>query len=371
MTIAEAVEKLSGRGLATMPTPGRRLQTRADCGPHRPAQWTWLPPDPSRPILAPAEHERAFVEVMRGCSSGVVELRYRHPDDPLRLRKADIEGLSRENLDPLKSELVFGDSRFPAVLVPIQKRDGNWWPLAQVGAWIRRANSATTLQEILVALEAACAGGEIAARGKRRVYAISRALPISHFDPNFVWFSDRNSTLEPWPEQITPEEWPDLTFFARPRPAAGEQYSAAVEQDLDQSDILVELRSKSLCRLTWADIEFSPGDVMAKWPTSEFSRSSVPDPAQPSSDSLRGPAATRERAATRRRGPKPGTVDRYGDSDRALYPELEQLIRDEHLSRTAAAMKLAAADRIGGAGSEENRARRLARRFAGERGTQN
>jgi hypothetical protein len=124
MTIAEAVEKLSGRALQSVPTPGRRLQTRAECGPNCPAEWTWVPPDPSRPILAAGERERAFADLLRACSSGTVELKYRHPDDPFQLRHADIGGLSPENLDPLKSELVFGNARFPAVLVLMQGAAG-------------------------------------------------------------------------------------------------------------------------------------------------------------------------------------------------------------------------------------------------------
>jgi hypothetical protein len=118
MTVREAVERLSGGKLETMPTPGRRVQTRCERRvggrTFAPAEYTWIRPDPARPILAPGEHERAFAVIMRACSSGIAELRYCHPDDPLQSRRADFEGLCLENLDPFRSELVVGDARYSA-----------------------------------------------------------------------------------------------------------------------------------------------------------------------------------------------------------------------------------------------------------------
>jgi hypothetical protein len=66
---------------------------------------------------------------------------------------------------------------------------------------------------------------------------------------------------------------------------------------------------------------------------------------------------------SRRKGPAPGSVDRYGASDRALYRELKRLINEEHLSATAASLKLAEADKVSGIGAKKSRARRLARRY--------
>jgi hypothetical protein len=51
---------------------------------------------------------------MMAFSSGIAELRYRHPDDPLQWRHADFEGLSSEHFDILESELLVGGSRFAA-----------------------------------------------------------------------------------------------------------------------------------------------------------------------------------------------------------------------------------------------------------------
>jgi hypothetical protein len=65
----------------------------------------------------------------------------------------------------------------------------------------------------------------------------------------------------------------------------------------------------------------------------------------------------------RRKGPVPGTVDRYSESDRALYPELKRLIKKERLSATAAALQLANDNRVAGIGSVQSRARRLAGRY--------
>jgi hypothetical protein len=68
---------------------------------------------------------------------------------------------------------------------------------------------------------------------------------------------------------------------------------------------------------------------------------------------------------TRRRGPKAGEIARYADKDRALFPELERIIRDECKTRSAAASALA--DRIAGAGTPESKAKRLAALYAKER----
>jgi hypothetical protein len=66
----------------------------------------------------------------------------------------------------------------------------------------------------------------------------------------------------------------------------------------------------------------------------------------------------------RRKGPEPGTVDRYSELDRKLYPELEQLAK-KCGSVTAAARQLAEQGKVAGTGTstEESRARRLAKRY--------
>jgi hypothetical protein len=113
----------------------------------------------------------------------------------------------------------------------------------------RTSSAATAVRQIRAALEIACARNEIRARGRRRVYRLDRPLPLSSDDPHFVRYSDNEGALQPWPEAIAAEEWPDLTFFARPRHVIGVPYAQSVEAALDEVEPAAELRSKSLRRL--------------------------------------------------------------------------------------------------------------------------
>ena len=70
----------------------------------------------------------------------------------------------------------------------------------------------------------------------------------------------------------------------------------------------------------------------------------------------------------RRFGPKPGTLRRYEAADRALYPELERIMAEKQMSRTAAALDLALADRVAGVGTPHSRATRLAALHKRDRG---
>jgi hypothetical protein len=67
--------------------------------------------------------------------------------------------------------------------------------------------------------------------------------------------------------------------------------------------------------------------------------------------------------ARRRRGPALGSLDRYGESDRALFPEIERLVRDEHKSVSAAALELTEKGEVKGTGAPKSVAQRLARRY--------
>jgi hypothetical protein len=68
-----------------------------------------------------------------------------------------------------------------------------------------------------------------------------------------------------------------------------------------------------------------------------------------------------------RHGPAPGSIDRYGDADRSLFPEIDELIRDQKLSLSAATQKLANEGRVDGVGDPCSRAKRLARRYQKDR----
>lgn len=65
-----------------------------------------------------------------------------------------------------------------------------------------------------------------------------------------------------------------------------------------------------------------------------------------------------------RRGPEPGTLNRYGEADRALFPEIERIKREHLVSVTAAALMLAEGKIEGkavpGHGSPLSKAKRLA-----------
>jgi len=70
----------------------------------------------------------------------------------------------------------------------------------------------------------------------------------------------------------------------------------------------------------------------------------------------------------RRFGPEPGTLRRYEAADRALFPEVERIMAEKQMSRTAAALDLALADRVAGVGTPHSRAKRLAALHKRDRG---
>lgn len=63
-------------------------------------------------------------------------------------------------------------------------------------------------------------------------------------------------------------------------------------------------------------------------------------------------------------GPKAGALDRFADTDRALFPEITSLVQQQRLSPTAAATKLV--ERIAGAGTPASRIARLVKRYRQE-----
>lgn len=77
----------------------------------------------------------------------------------------------------------------------------------------------------------------------------------------------------------------------------------------------------------------------------------------------------REKRRRRRPGPEPGKLRRFDKSDANLFPELEQIMADQHKSVSAAARVLAEADRIKGIGTRESRAKRLAALYSASKKT--
>jgi hypothetical protein len=85
-------------------------------------------------------------------------------------------------------------------------------------------------------------------------------------------------------------------------------------------------------------------------------------------DRTQSPSAASHNQKPRKRGPTPGTVDRYGKADRALYSEYEALLRPADpnipaMSQSKASLHLAEQGKIKGVGSDESRAKRLRDRY--------
>jgi hypothetical protein len=56
-------------------------------------------------------------------------------------------------------------------------------------------------------------------------------------------------------------------------------------------------------------------------------------------------------------------VDRFGQSDEALFPEIDRITRESRKSVHAATLELALKGRIEGIGTDASRAKRLANRY--------
>jgi hypothetical protein len=78
-----------------------------------------------------------------------------------------------------------------------------------------------------------------------------------------------------------------------------------------------------------------------------------------------GPAARRRGGAAK--GPVRGEIDRFGDADRALFPEIERLMKSQRRSVTEAVRILADEHKLAGRGSLDSRIRRLSDRFRKEK----
>lgn len=103
----------------------------------------------------------------------------------------------------------------------------------------------------------------------------------------------------------------------------------------------------------WADphVQYRRADALSIWP---------PDAPQAEPDIQTAPTSPPARP---RRGPTPGAIDRFGSSDRALFPEIKRLMAR---GSTLHGATLALAEKIEGAGADESRAKRLARKFQKE-----
>ena len=62
------------------------------------------------------------------------------------------------------------------------------------------------------------------------------------------------------------------------------------------------------------------------------------------------------------KGPVRGEIDRFGDADRALFPEIERLMKSQHLTSTEAVQQIPE-DKLAGRGTLDSRIRRVSDRF--------
>jgi hypothetical protein len=114
-----------------------------------------------------------------------------------------------------------------------------------------------------------------------------------------------------------------------------------------------------------ANVEICTADIERRWRTNakEPAMSSLADmEAVASAGGKPGPRSI-DGARQGTRGPKRGSLDRYGEADRALFPEIEEITRTKHLSVSAAALQLAEAEKVIGTGAPASRAKRLSRLY--------
>jgi hypothetical protein len=78
-------------------------------------------------------------------------------------------------------------------------------------------------------------------------------------------------------------------------------------------------------------------------------------------------AAAKRRREGAAKGPLPGKIDRFGEADRALFPEIERLMKSRHCSTTEAVRILAGEHKLAGRGSLDSSIRRLSNRFRKEK----
>jgi hypothetical protein len=143
----------------------------------------------------------------------------------------------------------------------------------------------------------------------------------------------------------------------------------------DRALEFVELMPPETLRSEYWDHCWIPRHLFRRW-LAKHNLPQAPSRFEPSIATSGGSSATSEhvtsshgmRTKRGRRGPAPGTLDRFGEADRALYRELKRIVRAGK-SVNAAATELAEAGKVKGSGTDASRAKRLATRFIKERGS--
>jgi hypothetical protein len=117
----------------------------------------------------------------------------------------------------------------------------------------------------------------------------------------------------------------------------------------------------------WSSIECDPAGLKQAFPKPLRVERRMLDeaeqlyelPAEPKQPAPKKPVRRR-----RRPGPRRGTIARFAEPDRALFPEMTTLIKHQHMTRSEAARKLS--HKIEGRGTIDSRIRRLAERYRDE-----
>jgi hypothetical protein len=78
-------------------------------------------------------------------------------------------------------------------------------------------------------------------------------------------------------------------------------------------------------------------------------------------------AAAKKRRRSAAKGPMRGEIDRFREADRALFPEIEQLMKSQHLTSNEAVRILGERDKLTGRGTLDSRIRRVSARFRREK----
>ena len=117
----------------------------------------------------------------------------------------------------------------------------------------------------------------------------------------------------------------------------------------------------------WCSIKVDSAAVKSAFPRPLIARiEPEPAPAPPAEPPPEPKQPAPKKAAKRRRrpGPRSGTIDRFAEADRALFPKMTELIKQRHITEGEAARILS--DKIEGRGDGDSKIRRLAKRYREE-----
>ncbi len=202
----------------------------------------------------------------------------------------------------------------PAATSAASSQDAaTWWPTTNVVDWVQQRELALTVEQVLDALEDRCVSGRVKAQGRLHVYASDERIRLNPADVES--FSERHGRVRDFFQDITVDEWRDLTFFPLPSIQSGETWIVAAARELaGQLGPRMALRSKYLYRLVYADPQFSRDDVIREWPEPRGATDSpemASAPARGSSNSRRGRHGSSHGRQRTSRGAYFGALERF------------------------------------------------------------